>query len=208
MRVNYGLANSFSPPAEDCLQIRGALPGTGQGGSSPLSFTVCWYLYGIDLVHPGWLALRHTFQFDELEKIDRAKQCSCTRVESDRETGFGSLLGTPFNNWIGFSLRPILLIVALETHPKKLQGAEMPAWGNWGQMMPLTMFVLGVGPWLYLNVSQFYDHTRRRTGVLADSRTIPLDTSRLIAMGVESIEMDEGFYELLTAKESDSARLD
>jgi hypothetical protein len=92
-------------------------------------------------------------------------------------------------------LHPILLIATLETH---LNGIETSAWGDWGQMTPLTMLILGVGHWLYLNLTQLYNYTKNGTSVADAKLIIPLDSSRLIAMGADPYEVGVVVYELLT----------
>jgi hypothetical protein len=165
-----------------------------------MSFKIYWYHHVLDFVHSGWLALRHTFQFDRLEKIDREERRGHTGNPRELETGFNSLRGTPFSNWIGFALHPILLIVTLESHMK---GIETAAWGDWGQMMPLTMLVLGVGHWFYLNLTQLRAYIKDRTPGSDDKLMIPLDSSRLIPMGCGPSETGEVVHKLLTAKRSD-----
>lgn len=170
------------------------------GDATPfMSFKIYWYFHALDLVHSGWLALRHTFQFDLLEKIDR-EQRGHTGNSVEIETGFNSLRGTPFSNWLGFALHPVLLIVTLESHMK---GIKTAAWGDWGQMMPLTMLVLGVGHWFYLNLTQLRAYFKDRTLGLDDKLMIPIDSSRLIAMGFGPSETGEVVHRLLTAKRYD-----
>lgn len=141
--ANHSLAGSLSPPADSCLSGTWLISSMGHPSEMPLvSFKAYWYLHAIYPLHSGWLALRHSFQFDELEKIDRVKPCSCAGMPTDLRTGFSLLRGTPFSDWLSFILHPILLIVTLESHMK---GVETSTWGDWGQMMPLSMLILGVG---------------------------------------------------------------
>lgn len=198
--ANHVLASSFSPAANSCIAMYWL--HSSLGDATPfMSFKIYWYLHALDYVHSGWLALRHTFQFDQLEKIDREQRRSYAGNSMDLETGFNSLRGTPFSNWLGFCLHPVLLIVTLETHMKN---TETAAWGDWGQMMPLTMLVLGVGHWFYLNFTQLRAHIKDRTLGSDDKLMIPLDSSRLIAMGFGPSETGEVVHKLLTAKRSDS----
>lgn len=157
-----------------------------------VSFEIYWYLHSIDLIHSGWLAVRHTFDFDELEKIDREKR--------GVGTGFSSLRGTPFSNWIGFALHPVVLIVTLELH---LKGIETSAFGDWGQMMPLTMLILGVGHWFYLNLTQLAKYMEGHASVSDSKPMIAVDVSRFIKMGFEASEVGQANYDLLTEKRSD-----
>jgi len=190
--ANHILAKSLSPPAESCLPDGWILSTMREHNMGVLRFQVYWYLHAIDLLHSGWLALRHTFQFDKLDKIDREEQRTTNSV-----TGFNSPRGTPFSNWIGCCLHPILLIATLETH---LKGIETSAWRDWGQMMPLIMLILGVGHWLYLNLTQLYKYTKDSTSVADSKLIIPLDSSRLIAMGADPYEVGDVIYALLTAE--------
>lgn len=121
-----------------------------------MSFKIYWYLHTLDFVQSSWLALRHAFQFDRLDKLDREQRRGDTGNSTEVETGFGSLRGTPFSNWLGSCLNPVLLIATLEAH---MQGIKTAAWGDWGQMMPLEILVLRVGHWFYLNIKQLYTHT-------------------------------------------------
>jgi hypothetical protein len=198
--ANHVLASSFSPAANSCIATYWV--HSSFGGARPFpSFKIYWYIHALDFVHSGWLALCHTFQFDQLDKIDREQRRSHTGSTMELETGFNSLRGTPFSNWIGFALHPILLIVTLETHMKSIETA---AWGDWGQMMPLTMLVLGVGHWFYLNLTQLWAYIKIRTPGSDDKLWIPLDSSRMIAMGFGPSETGEVVHRLLTAKRSDA----
>lgn len=197
--ANHVLAGSFSPAANSCVETYWL--HSSFGGATPfISFKIYWYLHALDFVHSGWLALRHTVQFDQLEKIDREQRRGHISNSAKPETGFNSLRGTPFSNRLGFALQPVLLIVTLESHMK---GTETAAWGDWGQMMPLTMLVLGVGHWFYLNLTQLYAHTKDRTSGPDDQLVIPMDTSRLIAMGFGPSDTGEVVHRLLTAKRYD-----
>jgi hypothetical protein len=196
--ANHALASSFSPAENGCIGTYWLL--SSLGGAGPLiSFKIYWYLHALDFVHASWVALRHTFQFDELEKIDREERRGHTGNSTDLGTGFASLRGTPFSNWNGFAFHPLLLIVTLESHMK---GVKTAAWGDWGQMMPLTMLVLGVGHWFYLNLTQCWAYNKDSTPSLGGKRMILLDSSRLIVMGFTPSETGELVHRLLTAKRS------
>jgi len=199
--ANHSLADNTSPPANKCLSMLWMFTFDGEDKSFGfvLGFKVYWYMHALDLIHSTWLATCHTFQLDRLEKIDREQRGSYTGNSMATETGFGSLRGTPFSNWLSFILHPILLIVVLENH---IKGIETSAWGDWGQVMPLTMLVLGVGHWFYLNLTQLYRYTQSRTQVPDDTLVIPLDASRMIAMGAGPSETGEVVYKLLTATRS------
>jgi hypothetical protein len=204
--ANHSLANSLSPSAHHCLSEGWLMSNMGAHQTLPLmSFKVYWYLHGIDFLHSGWLALHHTFQFDELEKIDRQQRYDRSSASRGLETGFNSLRATPFGNWLGFTLHPILLIVTLELHMK---GIETSTWGDWGQMMPLTMLVLGGGHWLYLNLKQLYEYINDHSSITENSLIIPLDSSRLIAMGLEPYNVGAwgDVHELLIAKRPERSR--
>jgi hypothetical protein len=195
--ANQKLANSLSPPATSCLSEVWLMSSMGDGWPI-IRFQTYWYFHAIDLVHSGWLALRHTVQFDKLEKIDRKQQRSGR--STDAPMGFESLRGKPFSNWLGFCLHPILLIVTLETH---LNGIDTPAWGDWGQMMPLTMLILGVGHWFYVNLTQLDKYIKARAQPAHAELIIPLDTPRMIAMGYKPSTIGEVVHQLFTADRSD-----
>ena len=199
--ANHKLANSISPSADKCLsEIWMMSRMSASEIDLPLmSFKVYWYIHAVDLIYSGWLALRHTVHFDELEKIDRAQRRGPYGVFAGPETGFDSLRATPFSNWLVFTFHPIALIVALEFHMKNV---ETSTWGDWGQMMPLTMLVLGGGHWLYLNLKQLYEYINDDSPATESKLFIPWDASRNIAMGAGPSETGEVIHRLLTAKRS------
>ena len=83
-----------------------------------------------------------------------------------------------------------------------MKGIETSTWGDWGQMMPLTMLVLGGGHWLYLNLKQLYEYINDDSPATESKLFIPWDASRNIAMGAGPSETGEVIYRLLTAKRS------
>jgi hypothetical protein len=83
-----------------------------------------------------------------------------------------------------------------------MKGIETSTWGDWGQMMPLTMLVLGGGHWLYLNLNQLYEYINDDSPATESKLFIPWDASRNIAMGAGPSETGEVIYRLLTAKRS------
>jgi hypothetical protein len=201
---------------------------TFDGSMVNLGFRVYWYLHAADFIHAGWLAVRHTKQFDALEKIDRRKHIDLAgTLANSYDTGFSRLRGTVFSNWYAFAAYPVLLTLTLEKH---MRGIETSVWGDWGQMMPLMTLVFGVSHWFYVNGGQLRDYARDQTSTsdsgncvnvlwtqcresmrdlgnsashLDRGEILPYDIMRRIAMGATPSEIGEENYKLLTAKKLD-----
>jgi hypothetical protein len=170
-------------------------------GKINLSFKVYWYLHASDFIHAGWLAVRHTKQFDTLEKIDRETRAAVAGASiNTHDTGFSRLRGTVFSNWCSFASYPVLLTLTLENH---MRGIETSVWGDWGQMMPLMTLVFGVSHWFYVNGQQLYKHIFSHTSPADNAKIFPYDITRRIAMGATPAEIGEENYKLLTAEKLD-----
>jgi hypothetical protein len=164
-------------------------------------FKMYWYLHASDFIHAGWLAVRHTKQFDTLEKIDRETRAAVAGASiNTHDTGFSRLRGTVFSNWCSFAIYPVLMTLTLENH---MRGIEVSVWSDWGQMMPLMTLVLGVSHWMYVNGQQLYKYTSSHTSAADNGKIFPYDISRRIATGATPSDVGEENYKLLTAGKLD-----